>query len=62
MKSVTLSLTPTTFVVTGDTKEKCLRMQRKHSLSKYQKSFPHIKYSINDADALTMETSFLGYL
>ncbi|MCU4835381.1 hypothetical protein OCF61_21330 [Bacillus cereus] len=56
MKSVTLSLTPTTFVVTGDTKEEMLANAKKAFIEQVSKNlFPHIKYSINDADALTKE-------
>ncbi|MES5957140.1 hypothetical protein QCI42_27885 [Bacillus fungorum] len=63
MKSVTLSLTSTTFVVTGDTREEMIANAKKAFIEQVSKNlFPHIKYSINDADALTMETSFPGLI
>ncbi|MEB9914827.1 hypothetical protein Q2U85_29080 (plasmid) [Bacillus cereus] len=63
MKSVTLSLTPTTFVITGDTKGEMLANAKKAFIEQVSKNLsPHIKYSINDANALTMETSFPGLL
>ncbi len=63
LKSVTLSLAPTTFVVTGETKEEMLANAKKAFIEQVSKNlFPHIKYSINDADALTMETSFPGLI
>ncbi|MEC3515755.1 hypothetical protein P9135_29080 [Bacillus thuringiensis] len=63
LKSVTLSLAPTTFVVTGDTKEEMLANAKKAFIEQVSKNlFPHISYSINDADALTLETSFPGLI
>ncbi len=63
LKSVTLSLAPTTFVVTGETKEEMLENAKKAFIEQVSKSlFPHISYSINDADALTLETSFPGLI
>ncbi|MEB8857822.1 hypothetical protein P4H06_15725 [Bacillus cereus] len=44
MKSVTLSLTPTTFVVTGDTKGEMLANAKKAFVEQVSKNlFPHIK-------------------
>ncbi len=63
LKSVTLNLAPTTFVVSGKTNEELLANAKKAFIEQISKNlFPHIKYSISDADALTMETSFPGLI
>ncbi|WCK57516.1 hypothetical protein PP175_25965 (plasmid) [Aneurinibacillus sp. Ricciae_BoGa-3] len=59
-KSVTITLSPMTFVVKGKTNEELVENAKQAMLEQLQKQFPSIAVSINDANVLTDEQATPG--
>jgi hypothetical protein len=61
-KAVTLDLSPLTLIVQGKDKKELLENAKKAFIEQLAKKFPAITYSINDADALTIDIIQIGQI
>ncbi|MEI2357874.1 hypothetical protein [Mesobacillus zeae] len=60
---MTLTLAPTTLIVNGNTDEELFENAKKAFVEQLEKSeFPHITYSINDEDVLSIDTALPGLI
>jgi len=61
-KAVTLDLSPITLFVTGKNDKELLENAKIAFIEEISKKFPSLSYSINDANALTMQTIRVGQI